>query len=332
MFGTLRSLLALNVVLLHIFNVRTIGNYSVMAFFVLSGFLMTLIMHETYHFSVRGFKLFWINRILRLYPVYLVIFAFSLLAILLFPSVNRHPDMHIPSSFMEWISNISMVYPEIIPHRFTPRVVPPSWALTNELFFYILISFGISKNLNRTIIWFFLSCGYFLFTYLFKDLPTYRYSAILAASLPFSLGALLYFFTKKATLMKPSILMIVATYLGFILNAIYLSQINLGSINLGYYINLLLSLLLVFQLYSLHIDTKTSKIDRFIGHFSYPIYLSHFFVALLYLAWFGYQSNYSSFKLETSDVLLYSLLLFTFCYLIVILIDLPFHRLKKQLK
>lgn len=73
MFGILRTILAINVVLLHVFSVPTLGNYSVSFFFVLSGFLMTYIMHETYGFDLKGVKYFWLNRILRLYPIYLII-------------------------------------------------------------------------------------------------------------------------------------------------------------------------------------------------------------------------------------------------------------------
>ena len=77
MFGILRTLLAINVVLLHIFNVPKLGNYSVSFFFVLSGFLMTLIMNKTYGFTSSGVVFFWKNRILRLYPVYLVLLSIT---------------------------------------------------------------------------------------------------------------------------------------------------------------------------------------------------------------------------------------------------------------
>lgn len=141
MFGILRTLLAINVVLLHIFNVPTLGNYSVSFFFLLSGFLMTLIMHESYGFSFKGFKIFWLNRILRLYPTYLVILGITIVAIFVFPLVIRHPDLYMPNRIIEWASNITMIYPNVVPHRIEPRLVPPSWALTNELLFNFFRNF-----------------------------------------------------------------------------------------------------------------------------------------------------------------------------------------------
>ena len=192
MFGTLRTLLALNVVLLHIFNVPVLGNYSVSFFFVLSGFLMTYIMQNTYGFSLKGIKVFWLNRLLRLYPIYWVLLIVTIVVLSVIPGAPMHKHMSLPNTFFEWFVNITMYYPNIIPHKIEPRLIPPSWALTNELTFYLLISLGLSKTKTRTLIWLFLSVVYYILTYLYYDIPTFRYSAILASSLPFALGASIY--------------------------------------------------------------------------------------------------------------------------------------------
>ena len=52
--GIYRFLLALNVVIFHLLDVPAIGPFAVFSFFVLSGFLMTLIMKETYGYSLSG--------------------------------------------------------------------------------------------------------------------------------------------------------------------------------------------------------------------------------------------------------------------------------------
>ena len=56
---------------------------SVFAFYTLSGFLMTRVLHERYGFSLTGILAFAANRILRLWPAYLIILAITLLAIVL---------------------------------------------------------------------------------------------------------------------------------------------------------------------------------------------------------------------------------------------------------
>lgn len=47
-------LLAFEVVVFHLLSVPIIGRYAVMSFFVLSGFLMTTIMHQTYGYTLKG--------------------------------------------------------------------------------------------------------------------------------------------------------------------------------------------------------------------------------------------------------------------------------------
>jgi peptidoglycan/LPS O-acetylase OafA/YrhL len=55
MFGFFRTLLALAVVVEHLGPAHYVGPYAVFGFYVLSGYLMTLIMHETYgHTAGRG--------------------------------------------------------------------------------------------------------------------------------------------------------------------------------------------------------------------------------------------------------------------------------------
>lgn len=47
MFGSFRTLLALGVVISHLGSAPYMGTYAVFGFYALSGYLMTLIMHET---------------------------------------------------------------------------------------------------------------------------------------------------------------------------------------------------------------------------------------------------------------------------------------------
>jgi peptidoglycan/LPS O-acetylase OafA/YrhL len=280
MFGILRTLLAINVVLLHVFNVPTLGNYSVSFFFMLSGFLMTLIMQKTYGYNFNGFKVFWTNRALRLYPIYYVILCFTIILILIFPNVLRVESIYLPKSYFEWFSNLTMIFPNIVPHRVEPRIVTSSWAITNELFFYLLISLGASKSLKKTIIWVLLSVFYFILTYKFYDLGTFRYSAIPAASLPFSLGALLYWIISKFKIeinIRYNLLLIFSFLMLFYINGIFAN--NLGEISK--YTNMVIGFVLILTLFKLKIK-KLYEIDKYIGYYSYPIYLSHFTVLILY--------------------------------------------------
>lgn len=331
MFGTLRTLLALNVVLLHIFNVPTLGNYSVMAFFILSGFLMTLVMNNSYGYTVRGFKYFWYNRFLRLFPIYWVLVLSTIIFILLPLSISHHPHIAIPNTFGQWVANLTMIYPETIPHRYLPRLIPPSWALTNELIYYLLISFGISKNIKRTLIWIGLGILYFVYTYLFKDLPTYRYSYVIASSLPFSIGALLFYLSKYIRMNSEQWVLPIFTFILFIGNAIFLSGKMIAKIDIGFYLNMLISAVLIYQLYFLTLGQTWKKWDTYLGYYSYPIYLGHYFCAMLFSITFQFGIVEDGFKLKLSAIVPFLLFLFIICLILVHMIDKPVNRIKKNL-
>ncbi len=332
MFGILRTLLAINVVLLHIFNIPTLGNYSISFFFLLYGFLMTLIMHKTYGFNFSGFKIYWLNRILRLYPIYFIIIIITIILISVFPFVVKHPAMYFPETIKQWIANISLLYPNIVPHRFAPRLSPPSWALTNELFYYLLISLGISKTKFRTLIWLILSIGYYIGTYFYYDIETYRYSAIFASSLPFSLGASLYWLNKSFPIRNVSIISICLVYLVFVLNAIYSSDYTDSIKTFSIYFNMILAFILIYLLYNFKSNFKLKSIDNYIGLYSYPIYLSHYVVGIVYSGLIGYGVINNSFKMKNVAIIPYFLLLIIFCYLLVHLIDIKINRFKSKLK
>src|SRR5690242_16177610 len=62
------------------------GVYAVFAFYVLSGYLMTRVLHETYGFTARGVGHFLWNRGLRIYPTYWVAAIVSLLVVWAVPA------------------------------------------------------------------------------------------------------------------------------------------------------------------------------------------------------------------------------------------------------
>jgi len=333
MFGILRTILAINVVLLHIFSVPTLGNYSVSFFFVLSGFLMTFIMHETYGFDLKGVKFFLVNRILRLYPIYLIIIIITVFIFFLFPNtkLTTHPHLFLPETISEWIGNLTMIYPKILPYKFTPRLSPVSWALTNELVFYVLISLGISKTKLRTLLWLLFSVAYFAGTYLYYDIPSYRYGAIPSSSLPFALGACLYWLNKKYPLSVNPVL-ILGLFILFNLNAIFSKHLPYVLKEITIYINYILAVLITYTLFGVKMPNRIKKIDTYIGNYSYPIYLAHYLIAILYSLFIGYGVLKTGFKLGFDALVPYFMMLILFCIILVHLIDIRVTELKKKIK
>ena len=58
MFGTLRFVLAVLVVVGHLYRPIWIGAFAVSGFYTVSGYLMCLVLNERYGFSLRGFRAF----------------------------------------------------------------------------------------------------------------------------------------------------------------------------------------------------------------------------------------------------------------------------------
>lgn len=59
-----------------------LGIYAVFGFYIISGYLMTLVMHESYAYTARGRIRFALNRFLRLYPQYWTAALISMLLII----------------------------------------------------------------------------------------------------------------------------------------------------------------------------------------------------------------------------------------------------------
>lgn len=292
MFGTYRTLLALMVVGYHLGGIPDIGAYAVFGFYTLSGYLMTLIMSKNYGYTWSGKTKYAINRILRIYPIYWVSIAFS--AVLVFYvgedfSSDYHQAIYFPHSLFEFFRNMVLFFP----FAESPRLSPPAWALTVEIFFYIIIGFGISKNRKVVTCWFGLSIVYHMAVILLGgDWPA-RYYSIPAASLPFATGALIYHF-KNNFLIRISIIGGTIQYhLPVILFGSILLNWSLGyltghTMGFFFYTNYCLCALMIIVL----ADRKSlpfisKKFDKFMGALSYPMYLVHYQVGLVIIVIFG---------------------------------------------
>ena len=287
MFGLLRFILALNVVAFHILSIPVIGPLAVYSFFILSGFLMTTIMHKTYGYSVVGFKKYALNRFLRLYPLYWALMLLTLLCFALtgIEFINSfHTKMDYPGTWSEALANIFMVYPYEYPVEYDPRLAPATWALTIELFFYLIIGLGASKSKTSTVVWFLLSLGYLAYANIVKDELGLRYGNLFSASLPFSMGALIYHYRD---VVRSSLLSVIFER-KWPLTIFFYANVFLtaGGMMLfkeqawkfqfvGTILNLPLSALLIIQLMDRNIQFCSPKMDKLLGDLSYPVYIFH---------------------------------------------------------
>ncbi len=343
MFGTYRTFLALIVVVHHLISIPVIGHYAIHGFFILSGYLMTLIMVNTYGYSFQGFRSFAVNRFLRLYPSYWIVLCFTLLAIAYYGEENAtqyREFIFFPDSISNLIQNFTLIFFDLFPNQVSPRLSPPTWALTIELLFYLLIALGISKSRTSTAIWFVCSLLYMISTHILNLDYSYRYSIIIAGTLPFSIGAMIFHFHPSlnfSTLKKSRPLVFSVLLLLFTLNCLfgvahYKSGLPSYGTTLSFYANYLLNALIIVYLINVKTPLISPALDSKIGDYSYPIYLMHWqtgFIASM-LVW---SSPIRGNSIEGVVSLIVALLLcFFLSWLIIRYIDRPIERLRTQIK
>src|SRR5690242_13632221 len=107
-----RYLLAALVVQTHLLPVGGVtwtGNIAVFAFYTLSGYLMTRVLNTRYGFSWRGTAAFALNRILRLWPAYLIILAVVIIVDRFLPLSSFLTLIRTPTTPAEIVTNITVI-------------------------------------------------------------------------------------------------------------------------------------------------------------------------------------------------------------------------------
>ena len=284
MFGVYRFILAVNVVIYHVLDVASIGPYAVYSFFVLSGFLMTMIMNESYGYSLDGFKRYALNRFLRLYPVYWCLLLIGICIILLIGndvSGVFHAKMILPNDFASAIANVTMIYPAFEPVTYPVRISPATWALSIEIVFYILIGLGLSKSPVISSLWLILSFSWVAVTVYKSGYLFLEYGNVIQASLPFSIGAWIYHYQALVAKLiqiirgRTIVFLYSANIVFVVLCQIFIPDKAWFVSMLGTWVNLLLSALMTIVLFKFGGHYFSKKVDRFFGDLSYPVYLFH---------------------------------------------------------
>jgi peptidoglycan/LPS O-acetylase OafA/YrhL len=338
MFGFYRTFLALVVVFHHLLDIPVIGKYAVHGFFILSGYLMTHIMHQSYGYHLQGYRAFALNRFLRLFPTYWFVLLVSLIVIgLIGENFSRqfHAALTVPDTFRDWFQNLSMIFADLFPGQQKPRLSPPTWALTVELLYYLLIALGISRFKTFTWLWFAGGVMYMILTHWLAHPYAYRYETLFAGSLPFSMGALVYHYREQLSAITQAynshVLLIVASIL-LILNTV-IGVTNTGAMfELSYYANFIINTIIIVVLLNVRPSGSLKRLDKKIGDYSYPIYLAHWQLAAFF-SFYLYGDNLLLSSLEKFWVLLPTLLAtLSLAYISIHGIDYPVEKLRLRIK
>lgn len=307
--GILRFLLALACVNIHyggpagILDFKMIpSTLAVQSFFLISGFYMSLVLGEKYSLDREGIRRFYFNRALRLFPTYWFLLALTMVIVVIYGRTLYMP-LHdlwwnyrfLPRLHAAWLVlvNIFLVGQDSLPfmgiapdihqlqwtadsaHHVQPAsrllMIPASWSLSTEIWFYLLAPFLASKRwywlthialLSVALRLVFVAIGWTRDPWNYRFFPT--------ELLFFVSGMLLHrVYAKYHERVDPKWgALALVTVIGFLFSYEFLS-INAY---LKYWTFLAMFggfLPLIFHF------TKNNRLDRVIGDSSYPLYLCH---------------------------------------------------------
>lgn len=309
--GSLRTIFAISVVFAHTNGTIFVdGRVAVQLFYVISGYLISYVLVERKSYPRLGY--FYLNRYLRLYPVYFVVALLVICTYWVFGTV-WFIDMQILRQ-LPWSANLLLAFSNLFIfgqdwvlftavhdghlhfatnyqaseiHLHKGLLVPQAWTLGVELTFYLIAPFVLSR---RPVIYILLLLSLALRIYLFRiglgDQDPWSYRFFPTELALFLLGALahqslapLYSKLFKGSLPKYS------AVVTFFLIAYSLSY---ALIPLGDELKKLVSIaILVILLPFCFFFQDNNRFDQWIGDLSYPIYINH----MLVMFWVAYAAE-----------------------------------------
>ncbi len=316
--GILRVILALTVVIHHskdtLFGLKfTGGVVSVDVFFIISGFYMALILSDKY-IGKGSYILFLSNRFLRLFPIYWVVLIFTLAISAASYQisheggrfdyfVNYYDRMAPETAVFLIMSNVMMFGQDLVMflgmdpekgtlyftsnYRYTNpalnkfMLVPQAWSLSLELMFYLIAPLLARRKLGIILLLIMITIGIRLFVSneLGYTHDPWKHRFFPSALIFFLFGIIsyrLYLWNQKIKLSRLIRFFIIGAFSLYFISYQFIpaSVVAPQFKNWILYILTCVSIPVIFDL------TKTSRLDRRLGDFSYPIYIVHILFVL----------------------------------------------------
>lgn len=297
--GTIRLLLAIAVVFAHAGVFAFVGGQNaVQCFYVVSGFLISYVLVERKGYSTT--RDFYINRFLRLYPIYFVVAALSLAAASIglnatvAPVYREAPTTAIALLVatnallfgQDWIMFSAVEAGKLVFSTnfqisdvplWRGLLVPQAWTLGVELSFYAIAPYALMRKRRIAVL---LACSIGLRLYVLsiglglQDPWTYRFfptelSLFLIGALAHQILRPLY---ARLGLEKPSIaLLCTLAFIGIAWSYAFLP--NAGPWNTAI---LLMAFVTVVPI--AFVFQQQHAFDSWLGNLSYPVYINHWLV------------------------------------------------------
>lgn len=348
--GYLRTIFAISVVFAHSWpgGKMFVGGNAVQLFYIISGFLISWVLLDSK--SYPKLSDFYINRYLRLYPIYFVVSVLTLILDHNQQLFNTYKQAPIAANVLlvfsnlflfgqDWVMFLGVENNQLVftPDFYKSEIVlyrglisPQSWTLGVELSFYLLAPFVLS---HKKAIYSLLAVSIGIRIFLFfigigdKDPWSYRF---FPTELGFFLaGALAHqwlypLLQKQHFILNEAVYSKAATYFLILFSIFYgfipIDEIYKKTFMLATFI-LFIPLTFVFQ--------NHHGLDKWIGNLSYPIYIVHLLV--LHITGHIFRN-----KLGINNEYTLSIACVIFSILLAILLDItigqPIEKIRKRLK
>ncbi len=297
-----RAIAALSVLVFHFTHKQFFwGQYGVQLFFIISGFVIFNTIEK-----IKSGKEFIIKRFLRLYPTYWICLIITTLIINLFQKYSLESI-----SVRQFLFNLTMIQ-EILGEK---NVDTSYWSLQPELFFYafILILFWLKQLKNIEYIGY-VWLAIILLNAAFKiELYFQPIRLLNIRHGQLFLSGILFYKIYKGNISKHIIIQLFVCYLTCLI--VY----PLAYPNTNLFFENMLVISIIYGLFILFLLNKLSFLAtpslQFLGLISYPIYLIHQKIGLIFI-------NFCNTTLEIPNILT-----FTFAIILVLIISLVIYKL-----
>ena len=271
-----------------------LGQQAVFAFYTLSGYLMTRVLHTRYGFSPAGTRAFMLNRVLRLWPAYLIVLGLTLIASLEFP-LGAH---RVPHSVIDALTSLTIIGQTKFDFLAQSDALPvlTSWSLSIELVSYLMLALYFARSKKRLLLFAALGLiGIGISTIgcaVGPDPARYgpfcyqnRYGVVQAGFIPFAAGGLVYFYfdalsnwlTRNGIAVMAALIGLEALCVGF----------DFIAVNFATFIGIGVMACIVLA----RANDPLTRTTDFFGRASYHLFISHMSIApVLAALWIGRRS------------------------------------------
>ena len=317
--GTVRFLLALCVVVTHakgssIFGLTLFsGLTAVQCFYVISGFLITMVLNERADY-VR-LRNFYLSRYLRLWPPYIVVALATLAAtrsdwlsqlsqVAHWPAIAFLAVSNLTLLFQDWTLFLRFDAGQLVPTAAFgtwPGVqvtsfllVPQCWSIGVELTFYLVAPFVCRKVPTLVALLIFGIVTRLIISAMHPTvLDPWAYRFAPAEMMLFAAGGLAYFagrsiYASRPRLAKAACGLTVALFVALVFGSEIATPwiMTFGGMS-GHLllVNWPFLLLMVLSVAPLFHGARSNRLDNVLGELSYPMYLCHMLVGTLVATW-----------------------------------------------